>query len=160
MSNHTCRRLAPLAAITVTAAVAGIGPASAGLIDGSLNNLHLADRADILTAMLNSNVVSDANNNRNVTRMRPLPLVDRDTTGDRCEATLTATDPDGAAGTAAFQVAATAEAHTELRITDQVPGTVWHRGDVDHFAGQLVCYDARTGAVIGMVAIDEDLTAA
>jgi hypothetical protein len=30
---------------------------------------------------------------------------------------------------------------------------------MDHVAGQLVCYDARTGAMVGMVAIDEDLVA-
>ena len=40
-------------------------PQSRGLIDGSLNNLHAADRSNILGAMLNSKVDDASNNNAN-----------------------------------------------------------------------------------------------
>lgn len=163
MRTPSCLRLASVLAVAGAAVLATVQPASAGLIDGSLNNLHAADNSNILGLMLNSSISPDANNNANSRvsgRSRALHLSNADTVLDRCEVTLTATDPDGASGTTTVAVAPEGRSTTEIRITDQVPGTHWHAGDVDHFAGQLVCYDARTGATVGMIAIDEDLTAA
>ncbi|MGC4984676.1 hypothetical protein ACLQ18_29215 [Streptomyces sp. DT193] len=40
-------------------------PAHAGIIDGSLNNLHAASQSNVLGALVNSNLSGNDNNNAN-----------------------------------------------------------------------------------------------
>lgn len=145
----------PLAAAVILPAAP---QASAGLIDGSLNNLHVLDQANILGALVNSRI-GDSNNNNGNGRNIDFGATMRDAPGVTCEITATATDPDGATGTVSVAVPA-ADAQTELYFRDQRSGTRWGVGDLDHVAGQLTCSDARTGALVGMVAIDTDEIAA
>jgi hypothetical protein len=128
--------------------------------DGSLNNLSVIDHISALNALINSDThFNDNANNRNRGNGDDLAGATRDAGPQaECEATVTATDPDGATGTATVGIP-NGHASTEIDIPDTAPGTAWGHGDTDHLAGQIVCSDAQTGAVLGMVALDEDRTA-
>lgn len=159
-SSRSLRTMAAATPLAVAVILAAAPQASAGLIDGSLNNLHVADKSNILGALLNSHITdlpnnnantrNDGNRNNSIRAAAPTAM---------CELTITATDPDGATGTASIAVPPDAAYAHEIQIPDQAPSTKWHVGDVDHLVGQLACSDTETGALVGLVVIDEDETA-
>lgn len=150
-------RLSPVIAIT-TAVTVDVAPnACAGLIDGSLNNLHAADNSNVLNASMSSNVQLASNNHANNRSSRPRTEAD---STPSCKVIVTVTDPSGASGTAVLPINSSGAAETPVNIPDQVPATSWHHGDLDHVAGQLICTDPESGAMLGMVNIDEDRVAA
>jgi hypothetical protein len=75
-----------------------------------------------------------------------------------CRANATATDPNGATGTASADVP-TGLNDTRLVIPDQAPRTKWGVGDLDHFTVELVCTDTGTGGSVSRAVIDQDETA-
>lgn len=159
--RRPARALAAAAPLALALVLAAAPQASAGILDGSANNLEVLDHISALSTIINS----DADFNDNANRRNrgngdePFAGAMRDAGPPaECEATVTATDPDGATGTATTALP-TGQASTELDIPDTAPGTAWGHGDTDHLAGQIVCSDARTGAVLGMVSIDVDRTA-
>lgn len=62
--SRTTKALATLAA-GLTLALTAPAVASAGLIDGSLNNLHAADKSNVIDVMVQSKLVDAGNNNAN-----------------------------------------------------------------------------------------------
>jgi hypothetical protein len=150
------RTLTAAAALSAGAMLLAAAPAHAGLIDGSLNNVHALDGSNVLAAMLSSNIEGTSINantrnngkhNNAVNEAAPAPL---------CEATVTAHDPDGAHGTVTVAVHGPS---TEVRIPDQSPGTTWGQGDLDHFTTQLACTDPGTDELVGLLTFPADLTA-
>ena len=58
-------RVGLIAAATALLAVLGAASASAGIIDGSLNDPHVADASKILDPMVGSQLTDNPNNNAN-----------------------------------------------------------------------------------------------
>jgi hypothetical protein len=75
-----------------------------------------------------------------------------------CQVKATATDPDGAAGTASAAVPS-GVGDTPLTIPDQAAGTKWGVGDLDHFTVELTCTDTGAGGSVSRAVIDQDETA-
>lgn len=76
-----------------------------------------------------------------------------------CQATATATDPNGATGTGSATVPV-GMANTQIDIADQTPGTRWAVGDVDHLNVQVTCDDGRGDTQVQKATLDEDALAA
>jgi hypothetical protein len=75
-----------------------------------------------------------------------------------CQVKATATDPDGATGTASASLAAGTSVST-LAIPDQANGTVWGVGDNDHFNLKFTCADAHRNTQLSQADIDQDAVA-
>jgi hypothetical protein len=71
-----------------------------------------------------------------------------------CNATVTATDPDGARGTASAALR-TGQASNEIRVPDQAAGTRWGVGDFDRFDVRIEC-TAPPGAGMSVTTVDQD----
>lgn len=167
MSLPALRALATATVLAIGGVLLVAAPASAGIIDGSLNNAHLADHSNILGVMLGSALNDSSNNNANTRSSGKsnnsiggydTASVREATPAASCKATVTAFDPDGAQGTTTVAVPA-GEADTEILVPDQTPGTTWGLGDLDHFTTDLVCTDPDTGETVGLITFPADLTA-
>ena len=71
-----------------------------------------------------------------------------------CHATVTATDSDGAAGSASVDIPAGARTETAA-IVDQARGTRWGVGDVDHFNLKFACTDVHRNSKLSEVEVDQ-----
>jgi hypothetical protein len=157
MNLPALRTLAAAAVLSAGPVLLAAAPASAGLIDGSLNNAHIADHSNILGVMLNSQIEDNSNSNANTrANGRGSNSQFQAAAAAACEATVTAHDPDGAHGTATVAVHGPG---TEVLIRDQAPGTTWGQGDPDHFTTSLACTDPDTGEFTGLLTFPADLTA-
>jgi hypothetical protein len=76
-----------------------------------------------------------------------------------CRAAVTATDSNGATGSA-VEVIRSGAASVPLTIPDQAPGTRWGAGDIDHFTTKLTCTDDRTASKLSEITVDQDAIAA
>jgi hypothetical protein len=76
-----------------------------------------------------------------------------------CQATATASDPNGATGTGSATVPV-GMANTQIDIADQTPGTKWAIGDVDHLNVQVTCADGQRGSQVEKATLDQDALAA
>jgi hypothetical protein len=156
----------PLAVATVLAAAPQAG---AAIADAAMNNPQVLDHGNTLSIMFSSTISSDAADDaaaQNVAtglggnvvgglvdyalRHSPQQI-------STCRVTATATDPDGAGGTASADVPA-GVTENEIRIPDQVHGTKWGKGDVDHFNVQLNCAQDQRGNVSKAI-LDQDAAA-
>ncbi|GAA1980718.1 hypothetical protein [Catenulispora subtropica] len=161
MRTRTFLRVAPAVALAAVTTLATVEPAHAGLIDGSLNNLHAVKNSNALGAVFSSNIAIEERNESNHhghLAKHSLSVADADSNSvpRRCEATVTVTDSDGASGTMTVVIPVDVPASTQVSIPDQAPGTAWHAGDMDHVTGHLACYDTRTGAMVAMILLNED----
>jgi len=75
-----------------------------------------------------------------------------------CRATVTATDSNGATGTASEVVAEQGDA-APLTIANRTHGVRWGAGDVDHFTYKMTCTDMRNGSQLSNVTVDQDAIA-
>jgi hypothetical protein len=168
----TCPRITRtrLRAVAVPAAVAfgalvALAPAAqAGMIDGSLNNLHTLDHSNILGVMAMSAITDGSNSNANtraagkINNSVHMQAADTAASAQSCTLTVTARDPDGAWGRATVAVPE-GTAGTVIRIPDESPVAVYGVGDTDHLAGDIVCTDTATGAVTALLDVTTDLVA-
>jgi len=76
-----------------------------------------------------------------------------------CQATATATDPNGATGTGSATVPV-GMTTTQIDIADQTPGTTWAVGDIDHLNVQVTCADGRGNSQVAKATLDQDALAA
>jgi len=166
-SLWTLGAAAPLAAAAVLAAAP---QASAGVGDAGVGNAHVVSNGSKLTVDFTSAVsdqAADATEARNVAASLvgewAGQLVDEAARNDTpqqaptCRATATATDPNGATGTASAAVNPGFSA-TQLEFPDQAAGTKWGAGDLDHFTVELTCTDMQLGNISRAV-IDQDAIA-
>ena len=78
--------------------------------------------------------------------------------GSTCRETVTATDSNGAAGTATEIVPDQGDA-APLTIANRTRGVRWGAGDIDHFTLKMTCTDARNGSQLSNVTLDQDAVA-
>lgn len=166
------RALAVAAPVAVAAVLASAPLAGAAVGDAGMTDPHVIDQGNKLAVTLGSTVSNDAADNAMARAMTERlvggwagDLVDyavRNNTpaqAQTCRATVTAIDPDGAAGTASALVP-TGASNMELDIVDQAAGTKWAVGDVDHFTLQFTCTGAKQAGNMAQTILDEDQIAA
>ena len=156
--------------LALAAILAAAPQASAGINGATLDNPRVLDSGKTLSVMLSSDISDDTTDDavaRNVAdtfagdwagglienAMRNTPR--RVST---CRVTATASDPNGATGTASTAVP-TGVTSKELRFPARAPGGKWGVGDVDHFAVQLACTGDQKATPVGKATIDQDETA-
>lgn len=167
----TLRTLGVAAPLAVAALLAAAPQAVAGVADAAVNNPQVVDQGGKLAVDFTS-AVSDQTADAAEAREVAAGLVgdwagqlvdqaerDNPPRNATCQATATATDPNGATGTASVPVP-TGYADTMLQIPDQAPGTTkWGVGDLDHFTVNVTCTDMTAGGGISKAVIDEDAIA-
>lgn len=76
-----------------------------------------------------------------------------------CRETATATDANGATGTATEIVPDQGTA-APLAIANRTPGVRWGAGDIEHLTLKMTCTDARNNSQLSDVTLDQDAVAA
>lgn len=163
-SRWTLAVSAPLALAAVLAAAPQAG---AGVGGAAVSSPHVVSAGGTLTVEFTSAVsdqAADTAEARNVAASLvgdwAGQLVDEAARenpphASTCRVNATATDPNGATGTASAAVP-TGIGQTQLTIPDQAAGTKWGVGDLDHFTVQLTCTDTGMGGSISRAVIDQD----
>jgi hypothetical protein len=161
--------LAVATPFAVAAVLAAAPQAGAAIADASMNNPQVLDHGDTLSVMFDSTISSDATDQAAaqtvatglagnwVGGLVDYALRHSPQQTSACRVTATATDPDGAGGTASAEIPA-GTTENEIRIPDQVRGTKWGKDDIDHFNVQLTCAQNRQGNVSKAI-LDQNGTA-
>ena len=157
--------------LALAAVLVGAAQADAAIGDASLDSPHVLNHGATLRVTLESAVTNQAADDalaRGVAdsvagnwiggmidyAIRTTPARPTD-----CQATATAADPNGAAGTGSATVPV-GLANTEIDIADQTPGTKWAVGDTDHLNVQVTCTDGRGETQVEKATLDEQAIAA
>jgi hypothetical protein len=162
--------LAVATPLAVAAVLAAAPQAGASIADATMNNPQVLDHGSMLSIMFSSTISGDATDaaaaqnvaaglaGSGVGALVDYALQHSPQQTSTCRVTATATDPDGAGGTASADVPV-GMTENEIRIPDQVHGTKWGKGDLDHFNVQLVCAQNQRGNVSKAI-LDQDGVAA
>jgi hypothetical protein len=157
--------------LALAAVLAGAAQADAAIGDAGVDNPHVLNHGATLRVTLESAVSNQAADDALARNMADSVagswiggMIDyairnspqRPTT---CQATATATDPNGATGTGSATVPV-GMTTTQIDIADQTPGTTWAVGDIDHLNVQVTCADGRGNSQVAKATLDQDALAA
>lgn len=143
-----------------SAAISGVVPSSPRVLDNG-KTLNVTFSSDITDAASDNAIARDvagALGGNGLGDLVKYALSKAPTRTSNCRATVTATDSDGATGTASAAVPVGAT-NVAVNLPDQTPGTKWGVGDRDRLNVTLICTDSRSGAQLSEVTIDRDETA-
>lgn len=166
-SRWTLAASAPLA---IAAVLAAAPQATAGVAGAAVSNPHVVSNGSTLTVDFTSAVsdqAADAAEARNVAasfvgewagQLIDEAARNNPPSASTCRVKATASDPDGAAGTASAAVPS-GIGDVQLAIPDQAAGTKWGVGDLDHFTMELTCTDTGMGGSVSRAVVDQDETA-
>lgn len=159
------RALTAAAPLALAAILASAPQASAGISDAALGNTHVLNHGYTLGVVISSAISDDSTDYASARNVADAfagnwvgNLVNdaaRNTPPSvtTCRVAVTATDPDGATGSASAAVP-TGVANVGLNIPDQARGTKWGVGDFDHYAVRLTC--SAQGGNVNEVTLDQD----
>jgi hypothetical protein len=167
--------LTPVRTVTAAAAVALAGllaaapQASAAIGAAALHTPHVADdganlvvpldaTADQAAGMAMARKVADSLAGTWLSGLIQDATANAAPTAPTCRATVTATDSNGAAGTAT-EILPAQGAAKPLTIPDQTRGTRWGVGDVDHFTLKMTCTDTSRNSQLSDISVDQDAIA-
>jgi hypothetical protein len=170
-SLKSLRTLTTVSALAVAGVLAAAPLADAAIGAAGLNAPTVADQGKTLNVPVT--LVSDEASSTDTTAARNvadslvgswigdlMDYAERNTppAEPSCQVTATATDPDGATGTASASIPAGTSV-SSLAIADQTNGTVWGVGDLDHFTLKFTCTDAHRNAQLSQATIDQEAVA-
>lgn len=167
---RTLTAAAPLALTALTALLLSAAPADAGVGATTIDNPRVTGNGSTLTAELSTTITDQSTDNavaQNVADsflgswgadVISYALQNSPPRVSTCQATVTATDPDGATGTATTTVP-TGTTTQQITLRNQTPGATWRVGDSDRFATRVVCTDTGNGAQVTTVSVDQEETA-
>lgn len=174
-SRNSLRALAAATPLALAAILAAAPQASAAIAGADVQNPHVINHGRTLSIVFDSAVSNQSADTAAAQQladslvgnwagglieyaMQHAPAQSATPDASTCHLTATATDPNGARGTATAEIPAGVTS-TTVAIPDQAPGTAWGVGDVDQFSMQLTCTDTQRGAQMGKATIVQDETA-